>query len=284
MLLFSRSQSAKVPRQVCHAEDEMEKDSRERELWNSPCVQLPKMTLIRESEMDRALPSNVAGTRNCGYLHFLCFPAPVSSLLPCHSAGHVSVCATAQALQRGVAEHLFDFVLVLLCWRLCIKAWTWQQLSTLLIYPSAWQLDHWKWLAEYHHPRAYLVSFMFISCCLLLNFLMFLFCPLYCLSSIFFQPCPDMCFSKTIFAFLINLFFCALDAQKLPTFSSHSLIFYFFPFVYFVLFLSKSYLSPLLPVSPLHPSPTLLKKCINLPSFLCWNKLINERFLFVLLS
>lgn len=94
MLLFSRSQSAKVPRQVCHAEDEMEKDSRERELWNSPCVQLPKMTLIRESEMDRALPSNVAGTRNCGSSAFLVLPStsiispPLSQCWPCFGVCH----------------------------------------------------------------------------------------------------------------------------------------------------------------------------------------------------
>lgn len=41
-------------------------NSRERELWDSPCFQLPKMTLIRESEIERAFPSNAAGTRDCG--------------------------------------------------------------------------------------------------------------------------------------------------------------------------------------------------------------------------
>lgn len=56
------------------------KDSRE--LWNSPCFQLPKMTLIRESDIERTLPSNAAGTRDYGSSALLVLPTTSISSPP----------------------------------------------------------------------------------------------------------------------------------------------------------------------------------------------------------
>lgn len=60
------------------------KDSREGERKNSPGIELPKMTLICESEMEKMLPSSPAGTGTCdtSVLPLLLTTSGGSSTLP----------------------------------------------------------------------------------------------------------------------------------------------------------------------------------------------------------
>lgn len=128
---------------------------------------------------------------------------------------------------------------------------------------------------------------MFISCCLQLNSLVS-FLPVVLPSLKFFPALLWYALLRNHLCFpLFSCFFlCPWSSKTSLCLLSQSLVCYFsFSFLYlsyFVPFLSKSLL--IASGSPLHPSPTLPKKniCINLPSFLCCNKLINETILFIM--